>query len=488
MLSFLFTWGCYEDKGNYDYTDIEVNKITIRYPVYSLSVYLGEPVVFTPSLAYANTEQADTNIYTWEYHFNYLGLVCTERDMNIVFEDVVPGRSYDGIVIATDMTTGAKYTQNITFVYRSPYVVGYLLLANEGGASKLHLLRVLNGTWSKVEDLYDVTNKAALGTNPTGIDVNRRGRKEVRIMQDGPEGAIVLSGDSYENLCSYGEEFLNGTLPANFKPKFFAGGGNVAAVVGENGVIYTKTFSGVYTAEMFAPIPGTYGTTQLDVQYLLIDAGYMYSPYIYDRSTSSFYLLYGASYYYAGTFSPIMPREGWSDPVIPPPNNLADYEIIAARVKPASSYDVSIVCVLKKKSSGELFVYTITHSGSGSPAAPVNDLVLESFGAASLVDANTIYHFLQTRPYLFFVNSSTPSKLYCYDLRTKIGWELKDYGSKILAMESDYTNDNVLCVALENGEVYIQDIQESTFISGEDKVIFKTSLPGKVVDIDYKDY
>ncbi|MDR2129761.1 MAG: hypothetical protein LBP56_01105 [Odoribacteraceae bacterium] len=488
VLFLLFAWACYEDKGNYDYNDIMVNKITIRYPVYSVSVYLGDPVVFTPTLTYANKEQADTNIYTWEYHFNYLGLVCTERNMNKVFEEVLPGRSYDGIVIATDTTTGAKYTQNIGFTYRSPYVVGYLLLANEGGKSKLHLLRELNGNWSKVEDLYRVTNNAELGTNPTGMDINRRGRKEVRVMQDGPEGAIVLSGDSYQRVCTYGEEFLGGTLPAGFKPKAFSGGGNVAAMLGENGTIYTKTFSGVYASELFAPVPCVYGTTPLDVQYLLMDAGYMYSPYVYDRNTSSFYLLYGASYYYAGTFSPIRPPEGWSDPVVPPPNDLSDYEIVAARVKPSDSYDVTIVAMLKKRASGELFVYTISHGGSGSPAARASTLTLDAFTAASSVDANTMYHFLQTRPYFFFTGGSAPSKLYCYDLRTKSAWEFKDYGSRILAMESNYTNDNALCVALENGEVYVEDIQESTFISGEGKVIFNASLPGKVVDIDYKDY
>ena len=55
-------------------------------------------------------------------------------------------------------------------------------------------------------------------------------------------------------------------------------------------------------------------------------------------------------------------------------------------------------------------------------------------------------------------------------------------------MESNYANDNALCVAMENGRVYLQDIREETFISGEDEVIFETALAGRVVDIDYKDY
>jgi hypothetical protein len=490
ILPLLFSWACHEDKGNYDYNDALVNKITIRYSLYSVNVYMGEPVVFTPTLTYANQQQADTNIYTWEYHFNYLGLVCAERDMNMVIEDVVPGRTYDGIVIATDTTTGARYTQNIAFTCRSPYVVGFLLLADEGGKSKLHLLRELNGEWSKVEDLYRVTGKAELGTGPTGIDINRRERKEVRVMQDGPPGAIVLSGDSYQYICTYGEEFLGGALPPGFKPAAFSGGGSVAAVVGEDGTMYTKTFNyGLYAAEMFAPVPVTRGTTRLNVQHLLVDAGYMYGPYFYDRSTSSFYLLHGSSYYYAGAISPILPPAGWSDPVVPPPNALADHEILAARVKPSSSYDADIISLLTKKDSGELFLYTITHSSSGgTPAAPASAISMSSFTAASLVGDATIYHFLQARPYLFFTGGSDPSRLYCYDPRTRVARVFKDYDSKILAIESNYTDDNSLCVALENGKVYIQDIRESTFISGEDIVIFETSLPGKVVDIDYKDY
>lgn len=46
MVSILLLFSCFEDDGNYDYKDLEIHKITIRYPTYGITVYQGEPVDF----------------------------------------------------------------------------------------------------------------------------------------------------------------------------------------------------------------------------------------------------------------------------------------------------------------------------------------------------------------------------------------------------------------------------------------------------------
>ena len=55
VVSALLLFSCFEDDGNYDYKDIYTHKIGIRYPVYGITVYQGDPVVFSPSFAFAES-------------------------------------------------------------------------------------------------------------------------------------------------------------------------------------------------------------------------------------------------------------------------------------------------------------------------------------------------------------------------------------------------------------------------------------------------
>ncbi len=483
---------CFDDKGNYDYKNIEINKITITFPSYTVSAYLGEPVVFKPRLRYANTEQADTNIYTWEYRFDYVGVVCTERDMNVIIEDAIPGRSYDGVVVATDITTGAKYTQNIGFTYKSPYTTGWLLLADNSGKSQLHLARELNEVWSKVDNLYQTIHQKELGTKPVRVILNHQGRDEVRIMQEGPEGCLVLEGTNYAYVCNFSDEFVGEQLPANFIPTSFGAAANVAVMLGENGDLYTKTFDyDTYSNSLFTSVPHSYGTQKLNVQYIL-SSSYLYDLQLYDKASHRFFMVYGASYWDAGSLYVIKPPEDWDKPEVPTPDNMSGYEILDCQIKNPNYYDSDCISLIKKTSTQKLFIYTFSFNASSRRAS---NITYEEFTASALVGEHTLYSFLRRRPYLFFTPEAAPTQLYCYDLRTKTSWMFKNFGAKITSIHPEYFANNrgeieeyKLGVALENGEFYLQDIRDETFISGKDSVVYHATFPGKIVDIKYKQY
>ena len=194
---------CFEDNGNYDYKDIEVNEIYIRYPVYSATFYEGDPVVFEPTITYYNEEQkekGDTNIYKWSYHFDDLGCVCTERNMNMVVEEAELGKTYNGIVMAEDTVTGAIYSQNISFSIQSRYKVGWVILSDDAGSSKLNVVRNQNEVWYTDKDIYQKMYNTSLGTEPVKLIGNRGGRAEVRVLQNGTGGNVILSGDGIYKL------------------------------------------------------------------------------------------------------------------------------------------------------------------------------------------------------------------------------------------------------------------------------------------------
>lgn len=485
---------CFVDNGNYDYKDILVNKITITYPAYTFNTYIGEPVVFTPVLRYANTEQADTNIYKWEYHFNEYGLVCSERNMNVVFDDAVVGKTYDGIVMATDTTTGAVYTQNISFRYNSRYTVGWLILSDAGGQSKLNLVRELNGEWFADSDIYKTLHKGELGSNPGRLIINRSGRNEVRIIQDGPAGSIILDGLTYKVIGKFSDEFVGNKYPEGFKPKFMLAGGNLAAMQGEDGRVFTKTYRGsgtsTYAYDFYVNVPLQLNNKVLNVQYLLGSSG-IYSSVLYDKGAGCFYMLYGASYTTAGKLYGLKPPAGWSpDSGLPSPDDLNAYDIIYCQMKSPSSYQTDIHSVLKEKSTGLLYMYSFEYSSSGSNTY-VKNIIFRQIPAtvASLMDEGTKFHMLRGRPYMFFVPGNDPQKLYYYDPRTTMHKLFKgDFPSPITSIESNYSTNNSIGVGLENGKFYLLDVSEAVFIGGteEDKIIFETPFSGKVVDLFYK--
>lgn len=498
----LFTLvSCFEDDGNYDYIDMDANKITIRYPVYGLSVYTGDTVKFIPTLTYANKEQTDTNIYRWEYHFNYYGLVCTDREMKMVFDDAEVGKTYDGVVMAMDTTTGARFTQNISFRYQSRYTVGWVILSDVAGKSTLNLVKELNGEWETDKDIYKTIHNKELGTLPRRVFGNTGGRNEVRIIQDGPEGSLVLSGSDYSRLATWGEEFLDGTLPDGFEPKFMTTcGGYIAAMQGTDGKVYTKMYRGsgtsTYPYEYFVSVPMQLGNRVLDVQYLLNASSTTSTTYnlmLYDKGVNSFYMLYGASGYDAGKTYALKPPTTWEEnDTVPAPDNLSNYEMLHCQMQSSGSYNMDIFALLKKKTTSTLYTYSFEYNSSSSNVY-VSNITCKKVPEATtaLMGDGTLFHVLRQRPYMFFIPANEKTKLYYYDPRTSRHILFKDgFGSPITAIESNQSTNTSLCIGLENGEVYLLDVSEEVMINNieEEKVIYNSSVNGKVVDLFYKNY
>lgn len=502
VVSALLLFSCFEDDGNYDYKDIYTHKIGIRYPVYGITVYQGDPVVFSPSFAFANQEQkesGDTNMYKWSYHFDYLGCVCTERNMNMVVADAEVGKTYEGIVMAEDTLTGAIYTQNISFRYKSRYTSGWIILSDDGGKSKLNLVRIQNEQWYTDKDIYRAIHNEELGTQPVGLIGNRSGRNDVRILQKGAEGNVILDGVNYQKIGTIADEFVGGKYPEGFVPKsMVVSGGNVAAIQGENGEVFTKVFDSRYGTPyefaLFANVPLQSNKQKLNVPFLLFasQGSSTYNLMLYDETFHAFFMMYGASFYYAGKLYKLKAPADWDGTNGPSPENLSNYKMVYCQMKNASYYTQDILAVLKNKTDGELYLYTFEYSSSSNNVTAKN-IVYTRIPAvsAALMGENTKYHALRNRPYMFFVSETDPSTLYYYDLRTNRHAPFKTFsGSKIVALESDYSNHTHIGVGLDNGEFFLLNVEDEVLVSGteEDKVIYNTIVDGKVVDLFYKQY
>lgn len=493
---------CFEDNGNYDYKDIEVNEIYIRYPVYSATFYEGDPVVFEPTITYYNEEQkekGDTNIYKWSYHFDDLGCVCTERNMNMVVEEAELGKTYNGIVMAEDTVTGAIYSQNISFSIQSRYKVGWVILSDDAGSSKLNVVRNQNEVWYTDKDIYQKMYNTSLGTEPVKLIGNRGGRAEVRVLQNGTGGNVILSGDGiYKMLGTFEEEFIGGQYPEGFSPtNFVASGGNTVAMQGNDGKVYTKIYDrsngNPYEFEYFVNIPLQLENKVLNAQLLQPSpSSSTYNLILYDNTFDAFFMLYGASFYNAGKLYKLKAPTDWDITKGPTPDNLSNYDVVYAQLKNASYYDQDVYSILKNKSDNNLYLYSFEYSSSSSNVFVENISYTQiEPEVTTLLDGDAKMHMLRQRPYMFFVPTAEPSTLYYYDLKTNRYVVFKSFdGVKITSIESDYRDDNTIGVGLENGMFYLLNVSEEMLISGneDDKIIYETQVDGKIVDLFYKQY
>ncbi len=492
MLGIIPLKSCFPDKGNYEYKDIMTNEIDITFSSSSATFEVGEPVEFIPIVKYYNENQVDTNIYKWEYHFDELGLVCTERNMSVILQNAVVGKTYLGICIAKDTTTGASFTAGLSFVVATPYKVGWLVLSDHSGKSTLNFAREVNKEWVSDKDIYRTTTGKDLGFNPRKVLYNVGGRKEIRILQGEPGDDIILDANTYSYFGDFTTDFVDHKCPENFVPKYMMSGIAVSAILGEDGRLFTKTHNGAaeYPYSYFATVPLTLNSEVLDIRFILFHYG-VYYPSVYDRKTSCFYRLEAAGIQSAGKLIPINPPVDWSPTTgIPSPNDLSNYDVLYSRMKNSGTqYDIH--SIIRDKATGELYVYAMIHKPTSNPQNVCTRIDYDQIPSDTrvLMGEGTIFELLRARPYLFFVSGSDPYKLYYYDPRTKKHAVFKEgFDSKITTISSQYSNSNSIGIGLENGKFFILDIKEAIIISNieEQKVLFETQFDGKIVDIWYK--
>jgi len=432
-------------------------------------------------------------MYKWTYIFDELGVVCETREMNMVVENAEVGKTYKGILIVTDTTTGAKYSTNISLKYTNPYLRGILVLSNSNDKSNLSMITSIevgedSVEYEHVDNIYKKFNNEDLGKGYYDIIINTYGRREVRLLEKG-DNSIILNGDSYVKISDFKSEFLDSKIPEGAYAKGFSCALYVAALLSSDNKLYTKTFikkfleKGVpYENSYFAISPTFYKGKVLNVSNLL-DSHEMGDLYFYDETFHSFFMITGTSSFYAGKLFPITIPEGYDKTSAPKPNKLQNYKIINTALCNQSYYSYTLKALIQNINTSEMYIYKF--AGEQEEASNIS---MEVFTESSKIGDNTIFSILGERPYMFFTDNNNPNSLYCYDLRTHQSILIKTYNSKITALAPS-TDFNNLCVGLEDGGFFMQNIDEETLISGNyDKVIYSTSFDGKVLDIEYKKY
>lgn len=225
---------CYDDKGNYEYK--QINDIEISFPDYNFEQVIGETFKLYPKFTYKYKDTANLNLsYKWAIGERIIG-----ENRQLVWQ-----------VDTNEQVEIALYVTNIddNMVYMGSTIVrptsiytwynSYLVLSEKNGKSILSFVRYdekENASGETIydefdrpvlvnqvyEDIYYNENKDELGSKPLFIQEHIAkifpSEGHVIVFQEGGQGSVDLDGTSMKKDILLVESFSKGSYPADFHP------------------------------------------------------------------------------------------------------------------------------------------------------------------------------------------------------------------------------------------------------------------------------
>ena len=225
---------CYDDKGNYEYK--QINDIEISFPDYNFEQVIGETFKLYPKFTYKYKDTANLNLsYKWAIGERVIG-----ENRQLVWQ-----------VDTNEQVEIALYVTNIddNMVYMGSTIVrptsiytwynSYLVLSEKNGKSILSFVRYdekENASGETIydefdrpvlvnqvyEDIYYNENKDELGSKPLFIQEHIAkifpSEGHVIVFQEGGQGSVDLDGTSMKKDILLVESFSRGSYPADFHP------------------------------------------------------------------------------------------------------------------------------------------------------------------------------------------------------------------------------------------------------------------------------
>lgn len=203
--------GCYDDKGNYDYHD--VNEVTVNGIPEAVEIDQFETLSIKPDLE-GSIGGKDLSLYEYEWKIGNK-VISTEKDLN--YEVSNSQGSYTLLYTVTDKETQVKtfFTTKLVVNY-STSADGILVVSTQDGLADLSYLRLDKQDAEFSPMFYNKNNDEPLGTHPrqlyqTYVDgsasfVKKYGGRGIKIICD--QGLIQLSNITLENKGKIDKEFL----------------------------------------------------------------------------------------------------------------------------------------------------------------------------------------------------------------------------------------------------------------------------------------
>ena len=248
--------GCYDDKGNYDYRDI--NEITVDISDLYFQQVLGEKLVVEPKLSYSMGDSVGLNLaFEWKFADKVVG---NERRLEWVMDTAIQSDLVLRVKnLDNDLVSMASTRVRIVSIYTVNE--GYLILSEKDGRSLLTFAQLdyktdENGEvvtddrgneiieFRIVEDVYKRENGEELGTTPLFVREHNAdifpSYGHVTVFQEGGMGSVDLDGVSMQKDILLVDAFLGHVYPEDFHPVNAEFMNQVHLIQNHDGKIYSK--------------------------------------------------------------------------------------------------------------------------------------------------------------------------------------------------------------------------------------------------------
>ena len=495
---------CYDDKGNYDYS--ETNGITIDLGNTQYLAVAGETINIKPVLTFAQDSNETGLEFEWRLGNKVLS---NERNLSYYVDTILKEDCYLRVL---DTKTDITYLARTNFVLTEKHnTTGWMILSEKDGESYLTYIREnIDATapsgYSYVEysDVYQQENHMKLGGKPVGLLEHfyyRSSSSNIWVLLDGAE-SVDLSGLSFKRDITLKESFLDEQLPANFTPLEMAEMRWISAVINKNDhKVYTrlKLSDKSFFTGAFLDSPLQYNGEDLYVTDFVI-APFMgpgYTLMVEGKKGQQRYLaLIDKDKSNAGKVLPLSISGGYPNE-FSHLDNLGDMEVVYtgySRVETNSSGKNMYHSILRNAEGAYYYQEFTIEKMTGTSSVIATPIKQVPFNIGDILDENTLFCI---PPYIenTYMLIAHGADLYIIE-RANIGAGnmqsfvilYKHFDADITALDAESARSYRVGVGLANGKFYVLDTKMDKGMPEESKrVIYESDTNvGRIVDIRYK--
>ncbi|WP_222860558.1 MULTISPECIES: PKD-like family lipoprotein [Butyricimonas] len=470
FLGIVFSWlfsGCYEDKGNYDY--IEVNEVTVTVKpegTYTIYGYLGEELTVAPRLTFQNPSDTLEFDYTWKLDTT---VISHERVLKYTHEGVCKIYALD--LFVTDRKSGQVYTGSVSLQIDSPYKYGFALLTEKSnGATELHFLRLEKPEnspyyYTPFYNLYSsLYPDDPLGRKPFYIAENfttpNKGGDELTILQK-EGGCVSLNGALLNKEVALEDEFYGG-YPEGVYPKLLAFCSSIDVMIGDDGKAYSRYIypkatqpDGFHLAR-FMSIPFDFDKANTYIDRIIPAHFWAGLLLMHDKANNRFVAISTNGDPTSGKQCEIQDNSANSDEFVNL-TNFGEYSLVWVTTYEDGAYGSgNYRCVFKK--GDEFYVQNFTLAKQySSTNINLSNKGKWRFEGSDKVSDRTVYALQRNGKYMYFAEGKS---LYCCEFRNETGgmrqivYPIHDFDRNVTHLTRDYNGERLL-IALEGGKFFI---------------------------------
>lgn len=378
----LLLTGCYKDKGNYQYHDI--NTINSGIPDTTLTVFQFDTLHLHTNIQQSMPAQAGLS-YEWVMYPAVLAPLTrrtlgTTADLDALITEA-PG-SYGLNLFITDNATQITTIKKMQVKVVSALNEGWLVLEDGNTMADVSIINPVDSIFHHIYSKANPQLPLPVGTHHVYV-TNRRGEQNIYLLS--PAGGTQVYFSTFMAIADFRDWFFVAPTP---KPQIFTTFDGGEAII-NNGQPYILS--------LFSPAPFKFGIAPPGNYYMApFQMPSIYGPLLYDTVSQRF-----------------MTQDIYSSALLAFDNSPAEAAFNMNKVNKHMQFaengsDNKAYCLFRNNNNDSLFIYTVNNDGSYSNPGTVSAVE----NAPGLSTANLLI-MSKLLPHLYYTSGN---KLYLYDI------------------------------------------------------------------------